>query len=311
MDISKILPTNDIMFKIIFGDPKHSNILIRFLNCIIKGKDPIRSVEILPTELSQEHVSTKGVRLDIVATTDSNEIIYIDMQKRDQKDIVGRSLYYWSRLFAGQVIVGERYNNLKKTISINILEFNLFQEDGRYWRKGHLKDDLNNKNLTDLLEMHIIELNKVGEIDKESPLTFWIEFFKDPYSKSVEAMFEVVPEIREAKRIFEKAKSDPEAREWMRVLEKAKMDYASDLATAKDEGREEGMEKGIELGMEKGMEKGREEGREEGIELGMEKGEKKKAIEAARNFLAMGLSVEQVAKGTGLSIPEVEAIKQN
>ena len=39
-----------------------------------------------------------------------------------------------------------------------------------------------------------------------------------------------------------------------------------------------------------------------------QKGEKKKAKEIARNLKAMGLSNEQIAKGTGLSSEEIEKL---
>ena len=46
--------------------------------------------------------------------------------------------------------------------------------------------------------------------------------------------------------------------------------------------------------------KGMEKGMEEGIAEGMEKGMNQKALEIAKNMLAMGLSAEQVAKATQL-----------
>ncbi|WP_407444703.1 Rpn family recombination-promoting nuclease/putative transposase [Fibrobacter sp.] len=45
----------------------------------------------------------------------------------------------------------------------------------------------------------------------------------------------------------------------------------------------------------------RAEGREEGLAKGFAK-----LVQSAKNFLAMGLSVEQVSKGTGLSIAEIQ-----
>ena len=48
--------------------------------------------------------------------------------------------------------------------------------------------------------------------------------------------------------------------------------------------------------------KGKEKGKEEGIAEGMEKGMNQKALEIAENMLAMGLSAEQVAKATQLSL---------
>ena len=49
-------------------------------------------------------------------------------------------------------------------------------------------------------------------------------------------------------------------------------------------------------------------GEKQGISLGITQGEHKKAIETAKKFLAMGLSVEQVADGTGLSVEEIEKL---
>ena len=48
--------------------------------------------------------------------------------------------------------------------------------------------------------------------------------------------------------------------------------------------------------------KGKEKGKEEGIAEGMEKGMNQKALEIAKNMLAMGLSTEQVAKATQLPL---------
>ena len=57
--------------------------------------------------------------------------------------------------------------------------------------------------------------------------------------------------------------------------------------------REMAEQTGFERGMEKGMEKGRKEGREEGREEALR--------QAAKNFLALGIPLDAVAKATGLS----------
>ena len=66
------------------------------------------------------------------------------------------------------------------------------------------------------------------------------------------------------------------------------MTYTTRIAEAKSEAFEEG----IAIGEERG------------ISLGAYQ----KAIETARKFLSMGLSVEQVANGTGLSVEEIEKL---
>ena len=83
------------------------------------------------------------------------------MQKGRESHIVARSLFYWSKLFSGQLEVSESYKNLHRTISINILDFKLFEKDKRFWRKAVLLDKETNEQLTDFLELHFIELGKM------------------------------------------------------------------------------------------------------------------------------------------------------
>ena len=64
----------------------------------------------------------------------------------------------------------------------------------------------------------------------------------------------------------------------------------------------------IEKGKTIGLEKGREEGREEGKREGKKEGKAEMASAIARNLIAMRMSKEAVAKATGLSIDEVQAL---
>ena len=57
--------------------------------------------------------------------------------------------------------------------------------------------------------------------------------------------------------------------------------------------RNEGFDKGVAQGFDKGVAQGSRE----------------KAIDTARNLLAMGLSVQKVAQGVGLSLDEVEDLR--
>ena len=64
----------------------------------------------------------------------------------------------------------------------------------------------------------------------------------------------------------------------------------------------------IDTAKEEGRKKGREEGRKEGREEGREEGVAKEKLATAKRLLDMGLTQEQVAKGTGLSIKEIEKL---
>ena len=48
--------------------------------------------------------------------------------------------------------------------------------------------------------------------------------------------------------------------------------------------------------------------RKEAFDDGLSQGRNEAKLETAKKFLAMGLSVEQVADGTGLSVEEIEKL---
>ena len=65
---------------------------------------------------------------------------------------------------------------------------------------------------------------------------------------------------------------------------------------------------GYEEGLHTGLTTGREEGISIGLEQGLERGAYQTKLETAKSFLAMGLSPEQVAQGTGLPMETVQEL---
>ena len=77
-------------------------------------------------------------------------------------------------------------------------------------------------------------------------------------------------------------------------FEASKMAYR-DIKNSVDTAKREGIAEGKEIGMKEGMEKG--------MNL--------KALEIAKNMLAMGLSAEQVAKATQLSLKIIKNLSNS
>ena len=77
-------------------------------------------------------------------------------------------------------------------------------------------------------------------------------------------------------------------------FEASKMAYR-DIKNSVDTAKREGIAEGKEIGMKEGMEKGMNQ----------------KALEIAKNMLAMGLSAEQVAKATQLSLKIIKNLSNS
>lgn len=273
-------PKMDFVFKNIFGSEKHPNILISFLNATLKPKDLITAVEIKNTDLNKGYIEDKFSRLDVKATTSNNEIINIEIQLKNEYNMIKRSLYYWSKLYSEQLNEGEDYSLLKRTICINILNFKYLKT--RKFHSGYrLKEIYSNEELTNVAEIHFIEIPKLEEgSDEKDMLVAWIEFLKNPESEKVRNLEMSVDEIREAKDELIRMSNDDAQRELYEMRAKTLKDKISAL----NEAERKGMQKGIK------------------------EGEKNKAIEIAKSMINIGLDKDTIAKSTGLNLSEVEKL---
>ena len=77
-------PKNDVAFKKIFGDEKHKEVLISFLNSVLDFKDEkkIKSVTILNPYQAPKIEELKETILDIRAKNRNGESFIVEMQKK-------------------------------------------------------------------------------------------------------------------------------------------------------------------------------------------------------------------------------------
>ena len=90
-----------------------------------------------------------------------------------------------------------------------------------------------------------------------------------------------------------------------RKLYESRMKLKSDITTIS----ETQFSAGVERGLAEGKSIGLAEGKSIGLAEGEARGSRQKALETARNLLVIGLSIENIAKATGLTVQEVETLK--
>lgn len=284
-------PKNDYVFKKIFGDERNKDILIAFLKAVLKID--IEDVQILNSELPKENIADKKSILDIRATINKNVEIDIEIQVSRTIYMPQRSLYYWSKIYCEQLESGEKYNKLKKTICINILDFNTL-ETNKYHSMFKLKENEENYVLTDLLEIHFLEMKKLDEYKENDDLSQWVSFIKADSKEVLEKMAKVNPNIDKAVNVLTTMSQDKKARAEYLSREMALHDEATKIEEAMEEGYEQGLEQGIQKGIQKGIEKGIEQAN----------------INNAKNFLKLGVDVEIIVQATGLSKEKVLELKK-
>ena len=241
-------PKIDFVFKKIFGSEEHPEILISFLNAVLKPQKPIVSVEIKNSDLEKEYIEDKFSRLDVKALTSNKEIINIEIQLKNEYNMIQRSLYYWSKLYEEQLSEGDRYDKLSRTVCINILDFKYLKND-RFHNGYRLKEIETNEELTNLQEIHFIEIPKLKRFESTEEivdlLEGWVEFLRDPESEVIRKLEMSNKEIREAKDELYRLSRNSKERELYYLREKSLRDEISALANAKEKGLKEGLKQGL------------------------------------------------------------------
>ncbi|WP_195238897.1 Rpn family recombination-promoting nuclease/putative transposase [Romboutsia sp. 1001285H_161024_C4] len=277
-------PKVDFVFKRIFGNEKHPDILISFLNAVMKPTDLIESVEIRNSDIEKEHIEDKYSRLDIKAITNKGEHINIEIQVKNEYNMIKRSLYYWSKMFENQIVEGDNYNKLAKTVCINILDFKYLKND-KFHNAYRLKEINTNEELTDAMELHFIEIPKLRKLDDSEEISdmleAWVAFIQNPDS-------EIVGKLEMSKREIKEAKS-----ELVRMSGDSKERYMY-------EKRKESILEKVSL---------IESAEQKGIEKGLKEGENKKAIEIAQNAINNNLDDNTIQIITGLSLEEIKELR--
>ncbi|BDU83790.1 hypothetical protein SNUCP2_35650 (plasmid) [Clostridium perfringens A] len=275
-------PQIDFVFKKIFGTEKNKPILINFLNAVIKPTTPIKDVEIKNNDIDKDFIEDKFSRLDVKATTSNKEHINIEIQVKNEYNMIQRTLYYWSKMYSEQIQNRDNYSKLERTVCINILNFKYLKND-KYHNAYRLKEITSNEELTDLQEIHFIELPKFNEIgnkenvdvEKMDALEKWLEFLVEPESNTVRQLELSNEEIKLAKSELYRLSMDSKEREQYNMREKAIYDRISALENAEAKGKIE------------------------------------RELELVKASLNQGLEISLISKITGLSEEEILKIKKD
>lgn len=284
--MSKFLlsPKVDFCFKEIMRNDKAR---LGFISAVLHI-DPttIKETRILNTELQKEFLGDKQGIVDVHVLLDNEVEIDIEIQIAPLNIWPERSLFYWSKMYAGHIEAGGHYSSLKKCISISILGFVLFPEVDRYYFRFHLTDDWSRTLFTDKMEFHVIELPKlpldVDKTDDKDSLLLWAQFINAKDDDEFETLASKNDYINSAYTSLQQLSLSGEKRYEYEARQKVIRDY------------NEGMY----------------EARRSGIAEGFDRGTRESTFRIAKQLLDTGMSVEQVASITELPLDQVSKLSK-
>ncbi len=272
-------------------------VLEGFLTVFLGEKVTI--VDILESESNQQDEFDKFNRVDIKARNSKGEIIIVEVQNTSEVFYLERILYGVAKAITEHISLGDDYGEVKKVYSISVLYFDLGEGDD-YLYKGqtsffgiHTNDELKiTTRQRDAIVRKAPEeifptyyLIRVNNFDRVavSPMEEWMRYLK----KGEISADAKAPGLQEAREKLLYYQMDPAERHAYDEHLNAVMIQNDVLGNARAEGLAEG----------------RAEGRAEGLA----EGKTSQQMLTARTMLSDGMSIDLVAKYTGLTKSQIEA----
>jgi len=153
--------TNDFIFTEIMKQPK---ILTGFLSAVLKvpAEDiSIEDVQVKDRYLSRDFILEKYGILDVHAHIKNRGIFDIEMQKALFPSWENRSIFYLCKIYTEDGEAGKDYSHFQKAIGISVLGFNFIKDTTYFYSSYKLRENKRHTVYSDLLELHVIELNKL------------------------------------------------------------------------------------------------------------------------------------------------------
>ena len=256
-EIRGINRTNDYAFKRIFGSEEGKEALIGFLNAVLKpppGRELVK-LDLLDREIDPKYLLDRGARLDVLARTEQGTLINIEVQVANQYNIDKRTMYYWAGIYHGQLAGGQKFSDLRKTITINVLSFDWFRDDKLYHHTFHVREDGTGHLLNDDLEIHFLELEKIKMVRRrpKDDVESWMMYLSNLEGEEMEEIAMDNPGIRKALTIEQAFWQSKKERRMYELREKAMRDELSMLAGAMAEGEARGEARGEAKGRQEAV----------------------------------------------------------
>lgn len=247
-------PKVDFCFKELM---RNSEVRKGFLSAVLDIlPDKIEETTLLPTHLEKTYAEDKLGILDVQVGMKDGAKVDIEINVAPFLAWPERSLFYLSKMYAGQIESGEKYMVLKKCIHIGILDFVLFHGEEEYHSRFHLWEDRRRFLYCDKLEIHIIELPKLkGVHHPETELLDWMRFISAEREEEMEAMAQRNGYIQTAYDELKLLSADERKRLAYEERLKAERDYVSFAYDNWERGIKDGVERGKLLQLVKGADR--------------------------------------------------------
>lgn len=241
-----LLPTNDFIFKGIYGKKGSERITEAFIKAFLDLEVTIDKLEDSKA-LDIESVEKKASILDVLLTNKDGSKINLEMQVGNYSNLEERFCFYGLELFTEQYKSGMKYEDVNKVLCVIILKddyvkYSNFDKYKMSWQ--FREEDYHDLILTDKIEFCIISLEKIkkkianGEISDKEKIAIWTKFLLTPQKLKEEEM-EENQEVKQANEKYNEMLGDDNTRRLALKRQLALMEMDSARGDGIKEGKKE------------------------------------------------------------------------
>ena len=228
---------NDIVFKAFFGRKGNEKYLKDFLEALLKIK--IHKIEVRD-EVSIEKLfkEEKGGRLDLLATLNDGIKVDVEMQVRKKEDFLHRSSLYASKITSREEGTGLTFDEMKKVIMVNILDFDLFDKPDYLNESAIVLKNHREYEIIDNPKWFFIELPKFRKqhANPNNRLNQWLLFIDDVDKGGIKMAEKKNKILKEARQEVTYLTGDDEVKRLAELRERWAMERLWDEDLARKEG---------------------------------------------------------------------------
>ena len=330
LEQGRVYRLNDKFFKFAFGKPERKALFLDLINSIIfpDSESAFTDITFVDREFSPLRSKGKECRLDIVGTLDGGEQINVEVQVRNEGDYEKRSVCNWSIVHFSQFESGMMYVDAKRTITINILAFDLLKGEPGFRNSYSVRNDASGGRLCEDLCIIYLEIPKYRRAGRKpvNKLERWMAYLAGQEGEEMSKIAEKEPMIGTAIDVEKMFLMDHKQRlayvlSWKEMMDEGNRQRRHELEIEKaqaeikkvqaEKGKAQAEKEKAQAEMEKAQaekEKARKEAQgamQQGIEQGIEKG----LAQTARKMLSHGMEMAVISDLTGFSEDELKELK--
>jgi predicted transposase/invertase (TIGR01784 family) len=181
---------NDYVFKKVFGEENQEPILRGFLTAALHiPPEEFEGLTIVDTHLRSESIDLKESILDVRVKLKNNKFIAIEIQVKSFPQMAERLTYYTCLNLTKQMRRGGDYRDITRVVTILIADYVMLKNDDSCRHVFALYDEDTRTRLTDLIEIHILELRKLPatfiDDEKMNELQRWLWLIKSESEEEI------------------------------------------------------------------------------------------------------------------------------